>query len=65
MKLRLGPGWRHKVQLFKLEKSTAKRPKSLKSSMATAHSQAAEAERSGQVWRTTTLHQVKGTPPGN
>lgn len=65
MRLRLGPGWRYKVHLFRLEKSTAKRPKSVKSSMATAHSQAAEAERSGQVWRTTTLYQVKGTPPAN
>lgn len=51
--LRLGPGWRHRVQLSRPEKSTAKRPKSMKSSMATAHSQTAEADRSGQVWRMT------------
>lgn len=58
--LSLGLGWRHRVQLSRPEKSTVKRPKSVKSSMATVHSQAAEAERSGQVWRTTTLHQGQG-----
>lgn len=58
--LRLGPGWRDRAQPSRLEKSTAKRPKSVNSSMATAHSQAADAERRGQVWRTTTSHRVKG-----
>lgn len=58
--LRLGPGWRHRVQPSRQEKSTANRPKSMNSSMAMAHSQAAEAERSGQWWRMTTLHQGQG-----
>lgn len=58
--LRLEPGWRHRVQLSRPEKSTAKRPNSVKSSMAMAHSQAAEAERSSQVWRMTTLHKGQG-----
>ena len=55
-----GTGWRHRVQLSRPEKSTAKRPKRVNSSMATTHSQAAEAERSDQVCRTTTVPQGQG-----
>lgn len=58
--LRLGPGRRLRVQPSRPEKSTANRPKSVNSSMATAHSQAAAAERSGHECRTTTSHGGQG-----
>lgn len=58
--LRLGPGWRHRVQPSRQEKSTANRPKSVNSSVAMAHSHAAEAERSGQAWRMTTAPRGQG-----
>ena len=59
-RLRLGPDWRHRVHLCSSEKSTANRPKSAKSSMATAHSQTAAAERRRLVWRMTTGRQGQG-----
>ncbi|KAH0517972.1 Serine/threonine-protein kinase BRSK1, partial [Microtus ochrogaster] len=59
---RLQSSWgsKCKVQPRKLEKSTAKNPNSTKSSMATAHSQAAEAERIRWEYRMITSHQCQG-----
>ena len=57
------PGWRHRVQLSRREKSTARRPKRMNSSMAATHSQMAETERIDQECRTTTGARVKGARP--
>ena len=57
------PGWRHRVQPSRREKSTARRPKRMNSSMAATHSQMAETERIDQECRTTTGARVKGARP--